>query len=71
MLIHELILDSSSFSSSSLALQPNVGLRLHNGSPPYLSIPRLLLPAPNYAFITSENTQSIHRFLGLPLTRVL
>ena len=31
-------------SSSSLALQPNAGLRLHNGTSPYPSIPWLLLP---------------------------
>ena len=41
---------STCFSSSSLALQPNAGLRLHNGPPPYPSIPWMLLPVPNFKY---------------------
>ena len=37
---------SCNISSSSLALEPNVGLCLHNGPPPYPSIPWILLPVP-------------------------
>ena len=35
---------------SSSALEPNAGLRLHNGPPPYPSIPLLFLPIPNFTF---------------------
>ena len=45
-----IILPSMSSSYSSLALQPNTGLRLHNGPPPYPHVPWLLLPVPNFEY---------------------